>query len=44
MLLVDPEAGVVVDANPAACTYYGYPRAGLVGRPVASINTRTRSR
>ena len=39
MLLVDPEAGVVVDANPAACTYYGYPRAGLVGRPVASINT-----
>ena len=39
MLLVDPEAGVIVDANPAACTYYGYPRAGLVGRPVASLNT-----
>ena len=32
MLLVDPEAGVVVDANPAACEYYGFPRAGLVGR------------
>ncbi len=39
MLIVDPEAGVVVDANPAACTYYGYPRAGLVGRAVTSINT-----
>jgi PAS domain S-box-containing protein len=26
MLLVDPESGRIVDANPAACAFYGYPR------------------
>jgi PAS domain S-box-containing protein len=25
-LLIDPADGVIVDANPAACTFYGYPR------------------
>ncbi|HEV7664110.1 MAG TPA: CHASE3 domain-containing protein, partial [Chloroflexota bacterium] len=31
-LLVDPNGGIIVDANAAACTFYGYPPKGLVGR------------
>jgi PAS domain S-box-containing protein len=31
MLLIDPETGVVVDANPAACAFYGWPRERLRG-------------
>lgn len=38
MLLVDPEAGVIVDANPAACLFYGYEREELVGKSVFEIN------
>jgi diguanylate cyclase (GGDEF)-like protein/PAS domain S-box-containing protein len=38
-LLVDPEAGTIVDANAAACTFYGYARGELLGRPLSDINT-----
>lgn len=38
-LLIDPDAGIVVDANDAAVAYYGYPREALLGMPVSRINT-----
>jgi len=41
MLIVDPDTGLIVDANPAACTYYGWTREELVGSPVNQINTLT---
>uniref|UniRef100_B8DQZ8 histidine kinase n=1 Tax=Nitratidesulfovibrio vulgaris (strain DSM 19637 / Miyazaki F) TaxID=883 RepID=B8DQZ8_NITV9 len=39
MLLVDPENGTIVDANPAACRFYGHPRERMAGMPIAAINT-----
>ncbi len=39
MLLVDPENGSIVDANPAACRFYGHPRERMAGMPIAAINT-----
>nr|GBO96936.1 multi-sensor hybrid histidine kinase [Nitratidesulfovibrio sp. HK-II] len=39
MLLVDPADGAIVDANPAACRFYGYPRERMAGMPIASLNT-----
>ncbi|MDQ2806767.1 MAG: PAS domain-containing sensor histidine kinase [Chloroflexota bacterium] len=38
--LSDPQTGRIVDANPAAATFYGYSVAQLRGMPVAVINTR----
>ncbi len=38
MLLVDPESGRIVDANPAACTYYGWSRDELTERVIHDIN------
>jgi diguanylate cyclase (GGDEF)-like protein/PAS domain S-box-containing protein len=38
MLLVDPVGGKIVDANPAAVAYYGYPAEQLVGTSLAEIN------
>ncbi len=37
MLLIDPEDGRIVDANPAACEFYGWPRARMLGLRVADI-------
>ncbi len=39
MLLVDPETEQIVDANPAASRFYGYPPDVLKGLPVSRINT-----
>ncbi len=39
MLLVDPESGRIVDANPAACNYYGYSRTELTGKNISAIST-----
>jgi PAS domain S-box-containing protein len=39
MLLVDPDAGVIVDANPAACRYYGYTREQMRSLAITDINT-----
>ncbi len=36
-LLLDPEQGVIVDANPAAATFYGYPREALRGMPMTRL-------
>jgi len=39
MLLIEPDSGAIVDANPAAAEFYGYPRAGLISMNIADINT-----
>lgn len=41
MLLTDPSTGQIIDANPSACTFYGYSRAELMGKTVAEINVLT---
>jgi diguanylate cyclase (GGDEF)-like protein/PAS domain S-box-containing protein len=38
-LLIDPENGRIVDANPAACRYYGYNRDELRALRITDINT-----
>jgi len=39
MLLIDPESGAIVDANPAAAAFYGYPVARLRTMNISAINT-----
>jgi PAS domain S-box-containing protein len=43
MLLVEPESGIIVDANPAACNYYGYSRAEMAGMSIHQINIMERN-
>ncbi len=40
MLLIDPESGAIVDANPSACEFYGYARSQLTRMKVWDINVR----
>jgi PAS domain S-box-containing protein len=40
MLLIDPATGAIVDANPAAVTYYGWTSAELRTMNISAINTR----
>jgi PAS domain S-box-containing protein len=42
MLLVDPEDGSIVDANPAACSFYRYSREEITRMNVADINMLAR--
>jgi PAS domain S-box-containing protein len=37
-LIADTSSGKIVDANPAAVKFYGYPRERLVGMPLAAIS------
>ena len=37
-LLIDPATGRIVDANPAACRFYGYSREDLTTRKISDIN------
>ena len=39
MLVVDPDNGTIVTANPAAAKFYGWTRAELQGMPMTRINT-----
>ena len=39
MLLIDPATGDIVDANPAACAFYGFSREELTARKITEINT-----
>jgi PAS domain S-box-containing protein/putative nucleotidyltransferase with HDIG domain len=39
MLLIDPDDGAIVDANPAACAWYGWTREELCSRRISDINT-----
>lgn len=43
MLIVDPHDGAIVDANPAAAAFYGWPREILRQKNVADINTLSRA-
>ena len=38
-LLIDPETGRIVEANPAACAFYGYTREELIKRKITDINS-----
>jgi len=38
-LLIDPVDGAIADANPAACTFYGYSLAQLQQMKISDINT-----
>lgn len=40
LVLIDPDTGQLVDANPAACRYYGYSHAELMALNIADIDTR----
>lgn len=41
MLLIDPQSGEIVDANPAAANFYGYSLDVLPGMNIGQINTLT---
>jgi PAS domain S-box-containing protein len=41
MLLIDPNGGAIVDANPAATQFYGWTHDELIQKNVADINTLT---
>lgn len=41
MLLIDPETGAIMDANPAASAYYGWSREELIRKQIFEINTLT---
>jgi PAS domain S-box-containing protein len=38
-LLIDPETGRIVEANPAACAFYVYTREELIKRKITDINS-----
>jgi PAS domain S-box-containing protein len=38
-LLIDAETTKIVDLNPAAVLFYGWPREELIGKPIQEINT-----
>jgi len=44
MLLIDPETAAIVDANPAATRFYGYPREALRDMNLDRINTLPREK
>jgi two-component system, cell cycle sensor histidine kinase and response regulator CckA len=39
MLVIDPTTGEIVDANPAAAAWYGWPREVLCGKALSEIST-----
>ncbi len=41
MLLIEPETDIILEANPAAVKFYGYPKPKLCGMPVSEINCLT---
>jgi PAS domain S-box-containing protein len=44
MILIDPEQGCIVDANPSAERFYGYSHQELVGMPLCRINQMAEER
>ena len=41
MLLIDPENADIVDANPAACSFYAWSHEELTSKKISDINTLT---
>ncbi|MHC1782562.1 MAG: PAS domain S-box protein [Anaerolineaceae bacterium] len=39
MLLIDPEKEIIIDANPAACEFYGYSKTQITSLKISAINT-----
>ena len=39
MLIIDPGSGRIVDANEAACRFYGYAKLEIIGMKIMEINT-----
>lgn len=39
MLLIEPDTQNIVDANPAACNYYGWSREEMINKKISEINT-----
>ncbi|OEU75736.1 MAG: hypothetical protein BA869_04725 [Desulfuromonadales bacterium C00003107] len=39
LILVDPESAAIVDANSAACSFYGYSKEELIQMKISDINT-----
>jgi len=37
ILVIDPEADRIVEANPKACSFFGHPREVLLARPVSAL-------
>lgn len=42
MLLIDVETGAINDANPSACSFYGYTKEILLKMKITDINTRSK--
>ena len=42
-LIIDPERGVILDANPAAAAFYGWSREQLMGKPLGDVVVAVRS-
>jgi PAS domain S-box-containing protein len=42
MLLIDPASGMILDANPAACAYYGYTADELRGKSMWQLDADSR--
>jgi PAS domain S-box-containing protein len=38
MLIIDPQSGLIIDANPAACRFYGYSRHKLSSLQIYDLN------
>jgi PAS domain S-box-containing protein len=38
-LIIEPQAGIIVEANQAACDFYGWPQDVLVGKRLGEINS-----
>lgn len=38
LLMIEPHSGRIVDANPSACAFYGYPREELLALRIQDIN------
>ncbi len=41
MLIVDPDTGRIVDANPAACEFYGYTKGHIRKLQITDLNTQS---
>ena len=41
MLLIDPDTGNIMDANPAACSFYGYKKEKLLKMKITNLNILT---
>jgi len=41
MLLIDPDSADIVDANPAACSFYGWSQKELTSKKITDINMLT---